>query len=466
MLAIVLIGWFTFAGANHCIPRKFEKDRIVCVCNSTYCDSTPEMSPDPGSFHWYVSSKAGQRLNLTTGKIGNTKEGSTILTLNPEKRYQTIQGFGGAFTDSAGINIKNLSDASQQKLLETYFSRTGSRYNLGRIPIGVTDFSTRYYSYDDIPNDILLENFNLAPEDTEYKIPLVQKAIELNPELLFLAAAWTAPSWMKTTNKNTLKGNLKEEYFQVFADYLLKFLTEYEKHNIKFWTISTGNEPLAKFVSMGWKSEDIGTFIANNLGPSLAKSQHNKTMILTLDDQKFYLLSSIDEIFENKEVDKFVSGIGFHFYTDIIIPAFVLNRTHKKYPEKFLLMTEACEGFYPWQTQKVLLGDWSRGESYVKKMFDNLNEWTTGWVDWNLALDKDGGPNWVNNFVDASIIVNPETDEFFKQPLYYVIHHFSRFVPRGSVRLELNDNSIIFHSLTYIAFETPQKETVVLIYNK
>lgn len=110
------------------------------------------------------------------------------------------------------------------------------------------------------------------------------------------------------------------------------------------WTISTGNEPFAKFVSMGWNSEDIGNFIANNLGPSLTKSQHNKTMILTLDDQKFYLLSSIDQIFKNKEVEKFVSGIAFHFYTDIIIPASVLSKTHDKYPEKFLLMTEACEG--------------------------------------------------------------------------------------------------------------------------
>ena len=97
--------------------------------------------------------------------------------------------------------------------------------------------------------------------------------------------------------------------------------------------------------------------------------------------------------------------------------------------------------------------------------FQNLNHWSTGWVDWNLALDKEGGPNWIKNFVDSPIIVNPETDEFFKQPMYYAIHHFSRFIPRGSVRIDLTTNENPT-SLTYIAFETPRNKTVVLIYNR
>ncbi|XP_033227657.1 lysosomal acid glucosylceramidase-like [Belonocnema kinseyi] len=460
------------SGANECVPRDFGEDSTVCVCNSTYCDSTPETSLEAGTFLWYVSSQAGQRMDLTVGQITDKKKASIILRPNSSKRYQKLQGFGGSITDSAGINIRNLSLAAQEKLLKSYFSKSGSRYNLVRIPIGGSDFSTRFYTYDDVPNDVLLKNFSLAQEDINYKIPLMQKALDLNPELRFMAAAWTAPVWMKTNNNYTGYGFLKKKYFQLYTDYLLKFMNEYKKHNIKMWAISTGNEPftmyisiLVPFNSMGWKSEDVGTFIADNLGPSLTKSQHNETIILALDDQKIFLPWLVDRIFKKKEAKKFVSGIAFHYYADIIVPAFVLDQTHQKYPEKILIMSEACEGPFPWQTVKVRLGYWRRGEKYVLKMFQNLNHWTSGWVDWNLALNKVGGPNWVNNFVDASIIVNPETDEFFKQPLYYIIHHFSRFLPRGSVRIELKESSIIFHSLTSIAFETPHNKTVVLIYN-
>jgi glucosylceramidase len=34
-------------------------------------------------------------------------------------------GFGGAFTDAAGINIKSLSDAAQQNFMQSYFGSNG-----------------------------------------------------------------------------------------------------------------------------------------------------------------------------------------------------------------------------------------------------------------------------------------------------------------------------------------------------
>ena len=57
-------------------------------------------------------------MELNTGRISNNKSASTILTLNPQNRYQNIDGFGGAFTDASGINIRNLSTEAQEKLLQ------------------------------------------------------------------------------------------------------------------------------------------------------------------------------------------------------------------------------------------------------------------------------------------------------------------------------------------------------------
>lgn len=83
-----------------------------------------------------------------------------------------------------------------------YDPKKGSRYTLGRVPIGCTDFSTRIYTYDDVLGDTLLKNFSLVPEDYNYKIPYAKLAIELNPEVLLFAAAWSAPLWMKQFDNN------------------------------------------------------------------------------------------------------------------------------------------------------------------------------------------------------------------------------------------------------------------------
>lgn len=91
-----------------------------------------------------------------------------------------------------------------------------------------------------------------------------------------------------------------------------------------------------------------------------------------------------------------------------------------------------------------------------------MNHWSVGWMDWNLALDETGGPNWLNNYIDAAIMVNPDKDEFYKLPIYYAIKHFSRFVNRDSIRVSITDTDSIKSS----AFETPSGEVVVVLYNR
>ncbi|XP_042855799.1 putative glucosylceramidase 3 [Penaeus japonicus] len=92
-------------------------------------------------------------------------------------------------------------------------------------------------------------------------------------------------------------------------------------------------------------------------------------------------------------------------------------------------------GFDAPDDEKVLLGSWGRAESYAKNIIEDVNHWVTGWLDWNLALDTTGGPNWAANRVDAPIIVNATADEFYKQPMFYALGHFSKFVPGGSVHV-------------------------------
>lgn len=160
-----------------------------------------------------------------------------------------------------------------------------------------------------------------------------------------------------------------------------------------------------------------------------------------------------------------MSGIAVHWYTDRFQTPQGLNATHHLFPERFLLATEACEGYLPWD-ESIVLGDWNRAENYAFDILEDLANWFIGWVDWNLCLDQNGGPNWASNTVDSAIIVNPETDEFYKQPMYYAIGHFSKFVKPGSVRIGVSATGDFPRQADVIAFDGPDGSTVVVILNR
>ena len=78
-----------------------------------------------------------------------------------------------------------------------------------------------------------------------------------------------------------------------------------------------------------------------------------------------------------------------HWYAAVedTIPQFShLSDAHHKYPNKFILGTEACEGYLPY-SQGVYPGDWPRAQTYAHDIIGDLNNYASGWTDWNLLLD-------------------------------------------------------------------------------
>ncbi|NXU56804.1 GLCM Glucosylceramidase, partial [Turnix velox] len=159
-------------GALPCSPRDFGHGSVVCVCNATYCDTLdPPVLPPPGSYIKYESSKAGKRLEHSQGTFQpNATTTGLLLTISTSTLYQKVKGFGGSLSDSAAINIMGLSPPARDKLLRSYFSECGIEYNLIRIPMACSDFSTRPYSYDDASDDYELKHFKLAEEDVKMKV--------------------------------------------------------------------------------------------------------------------------------------------------------------------------------------------------------------------------------------------------------------------------------------------------------
>lgn len=469
-------------GDRPCAARWYNYSSFVCVCNASYCDAPPPTPALPvGSLAHYASSRCGQRLALRLRNFTDTDEtesGAARLVVDASRQFQEMLGFGGGMTDSTAINIRALSRQAQMQLLRSYFgSSDGSaQYLLIRVPMGGTDFSVRNYTYDDSKKpDPSLKNFALQREDIEYKIPLIRMAQSLSDNGLKVhAAPWSAPRWMKTFNGTNGVSWLDSKYYQTWANYFVKFLKEYARRGVPVWGVSLQNEPTSGSVvnygvnNMGWQPRWLRRFLERHLGPTLRRDRAlAHTDIIIGEDIRQYLDWS-EEILEGEAARRLTSGVAVHWYGDYETDPNMLDQLHSNHSGLYILYTEACYGpFMGSGFPSVRLGLWERAENYTSDIIQVVNHWTSGWEDWNMVVDTQGGPNWVGNYADASIVSNATADEFYKQPMYYAISHFSRFVPRGSRRIGLRvDSDGGSTDVESVAFLTPADQVVVVLQNK
>ena len=305
-------------------------------------------------------------------------------------------------------------------------------------------------------------------------------------------SAWSPPAWMKTShqlNEGAIRGKPGEKYYQLFAEYLVCFLNEYSNRNTSIWGLTVLNEPDIchehdpKFPSICLSMNGIQQrdFIKHNLGPllfgSANKTGHHKDLILMAYDFNLdHIENFVTPILTDPEASKYIAGIGFHWYSTNDATRRQLDNIHQRYPNKFLLATEASL-----IGKGVGNGDWAKFNHYVDDIMKDLNQNSVGWVDWSLAKDPQGNPNWVHSPVDPAVIIDPSVPEYIKQPMYYAVGHFSRFIPPGSIRLhhslltiqqkhstETSEaTEVIYHSPTIqvTVFSRPDNGTVVQVFN-
>lgn len=202
-------------------------DSQVCVCTEQICDDLPTFKKtDKGVVSIFTTSKDGDRYAARTAHFEGNINGHAHLNVDLRKRYQKIIGFGGAFTDSAGSMMAKLNKDVQWRLIKDYFGLDGLEYNLARVTIGGSDFSTRAYSYDEHANDESLSQWKLQDEDIHWKIPFMKMAHDVNPSLKFFGSPWNPPSWMKRNHQinhgDLLIGEPGGKYYKLYAQYLLK----------------------------------------------------------------------------------------------------------------------------------------------------------------------------------------------------------------------------------------------------
>lgn len=375
----------------------------------------------------------------------------------PQYTYQHWIGFGGAFTESAGYTLSKMSAEKQDEMINAYFGENGIQYNFCRNHINSCDFSLDNYAYIDDENDVNFETFDIS-RDKKYIIPMIKKAQSVSKEnIKFLASPWSPPPFMKDTKQMNRGGKLLSEYREAWAKYIARYIKEYKKEGIDISMLTIQNEPNATqtWDSCTYDALEESDFGTQYLVPTLKGEGLGNVEVLFWDQNKDNVIHRAESVLKTKEAIDSLAGIAFHWYSGDHFEQ--LRMFKEKYPDKKLVFTEGCIEKHQFKTSI------KNAERYAHDIIGNINNGTDAFIDWNLFLDENGGPNHVGNYCSAPIQGNIETNEIIYNPSYYYIGHFSKYIPSGSKRIGVSKFS---DQIEATAFLTPDGDRVVVILNR
>lgn len=409
--------------------------------------------------HFLTARDSADRLAKKPGPIAGPRKdtGLSSVFLDPSITFQSVEGFGGAFTESSAYVLRKMSKKNQKRIIDAYFGKGGHGYSLCRSHINSCDFSLGNWACDETKGDTQLKKFSLT-RDKKYILPMIKEAQKASakPFKLF-ASPWSPPAWMKTTGQMNHGGKLKKEYRQTWAEYYVRYIKEYKKQGVDIWGLTVQNEPAAvqTWDSCIYSAQEEKDFVRDHLGPTLERAGLGHVKIIIWDHNRDLLVQRAHAAYSDPEASKYIWGTGFHWYVDDKFDNVQLH--HDAWPDKKLLFTEGCQEAGPHT------GEWTLGERYGRSMISDLNKWTVGWVDWNLILDETGGPNHVGNLCSAPILADTVNDEVLFQSSYYYIGHFARFIRPNAKRILCATSK---DALEATAFINPDGSVAVVVMNR
>lgn len=395
-----------------------------------------------------------------TGLIPDEKrQEMQVVNLYPDKEYQKIRGFGGAFTESAGYAFSRMSSEKQKQVIDTYFGAEGIGYTIGRVHMDSCDFSLGNYCAVEKEDDPDFGDFSLE-RDGRYVQPLIRRASEaLGSPVPLLLSPWSPPAFMKDTGMRNGGGHLKRACYQAYADYIAKYICEYRKLGMNIAWMTVQNEPIAvqTWDSCEYTPEEEKEFLRDYLYPTLKKKGLEQIGLYIWDHNKERTYERTRDLMDDT-TKEMIAGVAYHWYSGDHFDT--LSMVREDFPQLELMHSEGC-------VELARFGD-SAGTSsehafrYAHDIIGDLNHGMNYWIDWNLVLDENGGPNHVDNFCGAPIICDGSSDTVIKKPMLHAIAHFSRYIKPGAVRIA---SSVYCRELELTAAKNPDGSVILVAMN-
>ncbi|RXG24250.1 glycoside hydrolase family 30 protein [Leeuwenhoekiella aequorea] len=404
---------------------------------------------------WLTTGNRSAELDKQPGNLifGTSPNGYTSIEVDASKTYQTIDGFGFSLTGGSAQVINALPADKKRDLLQELFGTGTNDIGISylRISVGASDLNEVPFTYNDMPageTDEDLSEFSI--EKDRGVIDLLKEILTINPSLKIMASPWTAPVWMKD-NSSFIGGRLQPKYYEVYANYWVKYLNAMQAEGITIDALTPQNEPLhgGNNPSMEMSATEQSNFIKNNLGPFL-KQAEIATKIIIYDhncDNPQYPISILNDAVTNQ----FIDGSAFHLYAGDIA---ALSTVHNAFPDKNVYFTEQYNsstedfaGTLKWHLKNVIIG--------------SMRNWSKNALEWNLANDAGFGPHTDGGCTVCKGALTLSGSAITRNVGYYIVAHASKFVSAGSVRIE----SALKGELQNVAFVRPDGKKVLIVEN-
>jgi len=410
----------------------------------------PAVNAQPVSI-WVTAADKSKLMQKQPNATFGTSNNSTKITVSEATKYQTIDGFGHAFTEGSAETIYSLAAKQQDSLLNDLFNvNTGMGMSVIRVSIGACDLGNGVYTYDDgNTGDTAMAKFSLRGVDSTYLVPILKKVVAINPNIKILACPWTAPPWMKSSNA-FIGGNVLPQYYAAYAKYFVKYIQAMAANGIPIWAMTVQNEPEygGNNPSCTWTSQQEATFINNNLGPAFQAAGITTKIIAydhNCDDTNY-------PIYVCANTGTYVDGSAFHLYAGSISAlSTVYNATHKN-----VYFTELCT------CSSDFSGNFSNHVRNV--MIGTLTNWGKAAIEWNLSTDPNLGPHTNNGgcgVCNGGVMVNNATS-YTLYSSYYIVAQFSKVMKTDAVRVATTSTN---NNLLNVACINPDGSRAVVVYN-
>lgn len=338
----------------------------------------------------------------TISSVSSTQEpdissSAFTIQIDPDKTYQTMDGFGAPMTGSSAHLINELPEEQQERLLKELFTTEGLNMDMVRHTIGASDYSVdesgvaSSYTYDDIESgkDYDMESFSI--EKDQEVVNMLERVADLKPDLNVLGTPWTAPAWMKygekTTNGWYLDYNDPQVY-EAYARYFVKYIKAYQTKDIPIYGITLQNEPeftSDKYPSMSMGAEEQAMFIQDYLGPALQDAGLD-TRIIAYDHNWDQAVEYTDKVLGDEQVAAYIDGSAFHCYAG---DPSAMSEVHERFPDKNIYFTECSGGEWSpdfgenlsWQMSNLIIGaprNWAKNVFALEHRTRSAR-WTYEW---------------------------------------------------------------------------------------
>lgn len=357
-----------------------------------------------------------------------------VVSVDTSSGNQQFYGYGATLThSSAYLLTQEGAEATADEMLKEMYGADGARFGLVRIPVGSSDYieGKDFFTCDDIDDpdgtDFDLEHFSIAHDANI--IAVLKKIVALNPDVKIMACPWSAPVWMKT-NSSLQGGTLDVTCYDVYAEYLAKFVEAYKAEGINISYVSLVNEPLV--AGMSYPYMYISETAAINVSDRLANKFDEKNLDVKIlgweHNVDYSAFQYADIVFDSEDGTENMDGIAFHGYGSVenYTISDGCDYVKENYSGKEIFMTEI--------TEHTGSNDFASNLSYAGRYvtIDPLNYGLNGAMFWNLVLRPDGTPTAVKhtgNECYGVLDMDYQDGEYsyFKRSAYYAMAHVGKF---------------------------------------